>query len=75
MDTLTLAQFDELVTASADNMVAALEEFNKRQPNPEAAVCSAKDLHGEFAEYFRKLLSAEIEITVGLQAGESGRVY
>jgi hypothetical protein len=71
MDALTLAEFDELVTGAADNMVAALEEFNQQQANPEAAVCSAKDLRGQFVEYFRKLLSAEIEVAVGLQAEEA----
>lgn len=68
MDALTLAEFDELVTGAADNMVAALEEFNQLQPNPEAAVYSAKDLRREFVQCFRKLLSAEIEVAVGVQA-------
>ena len=68
METLTLAQFDELVAEEADNLVAVLEEFNRRQANPEAALCSAKDLRGEFAEYFRKLLSAEVQIEAEVAA-------
>jgi hypothetical protein len=68
MDVLGLAEFDEVVAEAAAKMVATLEEFNQRQANPEGAVCSAKDLRGEFAEYFRKLLSAKIEVADGLQA-------
>jgi hypothetical protein len=69
MDALTLAEFDELVARATDNMVAALEEFNQGQANPEAALYPAKAFRREFAEYFRKLLSAKFEL--GLQVAES----
>jgi hypothetical protein len=68
MDTLTLTEFDERVARAADKMVAALEEFNQGQAHAETALCSAEDLRAEFVEYFRELLSSEIEITVGEQA-------
>jgi hypothetical protein len=67
METLTLAEFDERVTRAADKMVSALKRFNQKQPNPEAALCSADDLRAEFIEHFRKLLSSEIAITAGKQ--------